>query len=85
MSVTTKTVWGEGFNETHKAQWDALKSNWLSAAVDAGKTDGQGVGIDGIPYGGTRVWVDQESADGWKALVLASATKIGIPATVTME
>lgn len=85
MSVTTKTVWGTGFNETHKAQWDALKSDWLAAAVDAGKTEGEGIDVEGITYGGKRVWIDQESADGWKALVLASASTIGIPATVTFE
>lgn len=85
MSVTTKTVWGAGFNDEHDAQWAILKAEFLNNAVGTGKTDGQGTRIDGVEYGGKRIWTDQESADGWKALVESASATLGVPATVTFE
>jgi hypothetical protein len=85
MSVTTKTVWGAGFTEAHDAQWAILKADFLSNAVANGKTDGNGEKIDGVTWGGTRVWEDQTSADAWKALVESASQKLGIDATVTFE
>jgi len=82
MSVTTKTVWNTELSETQKAKWDLLKSDWLSSAVDSGKTDGTS---DSIKGGGTRVWKDQKSADEWKELVESASKKLGIDVKVTFE
>jgi hypothetical protein len=85
MSVTTKTVWAAGFTEAHDAQWATLKADFLTSAVESGKTDGDGQKIDGVTWGGTRVWADQESADAWKALVESASQTLGVGATVTFE
>lgn len=84
-AVVTKTVWGAGFNEEKDAQWATLKADFLSNAVESGKTDGMGVKIDGVVYGGKRTWTDQESANGWKALVDSASATLGVSATVTFE
>lgn len=85
MSVTTKTVWGAGFTAEMDTQWATLKSDFLSEAVSSGKTDGQAEEVDGVTYGGKRTWADQETANGWKALVESAAATLGVSATVTFE
>lgn len=76
MSVKTKIVWGDGWNEDLKDQWDTFKSEWLSKATDAGKTDG--FGTEGV-----RTWVDQSTADQWKALAQEFSRICGIKVTVS--
>jgi len=85
MSVTTKTIWGAGFNDAKDEQWAELKAAFLQEAVSSGKTDGNGQKINGVTYGGTRVWVDQDAADSWKDLVDSASTTLGVSATVTFE
>lgn len=47
-------------------------------------SDGNGIDIDGVKYGGIRNWGSLEIAEQWKDLVETEAKRLGIPFEVTI-
>lgn len=85
MSVTTKTIWGKEFTQENSDQWDMLKADFLNAAIKANKVAAEGSKIDGVKFGGERVWADMETAELWKQLVEAGARAMQVSVDVTIK
>jgi hypothetical protein len=85
MSVTTKTIWGKEFTQEHSDQWDELKRDFLNKAIEAGKVSPEGTKIDGVQFGGERVWKDKATADLWIKLVEAAARELKVTVDVSIK
>jgi hypothetical protein len=85
MPVTTKIVWGAGFNAAKHTQWKQIKTAFVQQSIASEKTDGVEIAAEGVEWGGKRVWVDTTAAEAWKTFVEESAATIGATVTVTIE
>jgi hypothetical protein len=83
--VRTKQIF-PGITDEQFSAWQTSKKrlDFISKITNSGMSDGNGIDIDGVKYGGIRNWGSLEIAEQWKDLVETEAKRLGIPFEVTI-